>query len=223
MKGIAPRILSLAALTVLGAATETSAAVVVPGTPPNYTFPDGTSGFALATFGGVLNPGILVGFNPQPDPPGAPLPSLDLAVRDHPVVTESYGTTFSFVLSVGGGPGLLLPAVQKPSYDADIGKFITNYGFEYGGKSFEVDLEFSGPGSSITWSAFNPQPDPPGDIASYAIGFTGDASVGIQIQENGKNLSFSAMPERSTWAMMGLGFAAVGVISLRSRRNARPA
>ena len=142
---------------------------------------------------------------------------------DHLVVTESYGTTFNFVLSFLGLPGLLLPAVQQPSYDADISQWTTNFGFEYGGKSFEVDLEFSGPGSSITWDSFNPQPDPPGDVASYTIGFAADASVGIQIQENGSNLSFSAVPEPSTWAMMGLGFAALGAFSLRSRRSVRPA
>ncbi len=214
MKGVANRILSLVALTVLGAATETNASVVRE-RAPTY--------FSLATAGGLQNPGIIVGFNPQPDPPGEPLPSLDLTNPDHLVVTESYGTTFNFVLSFLGLPGLLLPAVQQPSYDADISQWTTNFGFEYGGKSFGVDLEFSGPGSSITWDSFNPQPDPPGDVASYTIGFAADASVGIQIQENGSNLSFSAVPEPSTWAMMGLGFAALGAFSLRSRRSVRPA
>ncbi len=88
MKGA--RILSLAALTVLGAATEANASVV-PERAPTY--------FSLATSGGLQNPGIIVGFNPQPDPPGEPLPSLDLTNPDHLVVTESYGTTFNFVLS----------------------------------------------------------------------------------------------------------------------------
>ncbi len=212
MKGA--RIFSLAALTVLGAATEANASVV-PERAPTY--------FSLATSGGLQNPGIIVGFNPQPDPPGEPLPSLDLTNPDHLVVTESYGTTFNFVLSFLGLPGLLLPAVQQPSYDADIDRWTTNFGFEYGGKTFGVDLEFSGPGSSITWAAFNPQPDPPGDVAGYTIGFAADASVGVQIQENGSALSFTSVPEPSAWAMMGLGFAALGAFSLRSRRSARPA
>src|SRR3954469_15607583 len=37
---------------------------------PNYKFSDGAAGFRLQTHGGPINPGVFVGFNPQPEPPG---------------------------------------------------------------------------------------------------------------------------------------------------------
>ena len=210
-----PRIVSLSALAMLCGATAANAADVA----PTYPFP---GGFTLATSGGVVNPEILVGFNPQPDPPGAPDPSLDLSDPYRAVVTEASGTTFNFVLSFLGLPGGLLPAVDEPTWNSDLNQWTINFDLDGGGNAFHVDLYFSGPGSSITWDAFNPQPDPPGAFTAYTIGFTGDASVGVQIQENDAILTFTAVPEPSTWAMMGLGFAALGAFSLRAHRSARP-
>jgi len=70
----------------------------------------------LETNGGVLNPGVIVGFNPQPDPPG--FPTLNLANPKEPILVQPAGpTTFDFVMSFSGLPGLLLPAVQKPTAD----------------------------------------------------------------------------------------------------------
>jgi hypothetical protein len=180
--------------------------------PPNYTFPDGVIGFQLSTSGGPVNPGVLVGFNPQPDPPGTPEPLLDFANRFSPLVVQTAdGSVFKFELSFTGlEAGLLLPAVQKPDVD---GK--TEFQFRLpDGTVFVADLTFSGPGGVSSWVSFNPQPDPPGSPLGYFVGFGADASVALQLSENGVPLSFM-VPEPSTWALMGLGFATLGLLAYR--------
>ena len=184
--------------------------------PPNYVFPDGITGFALQTSGGPINPGVLVGFNPQPDPPGTPEPFLDLANSLRPSITqEADGSVFKFELSFTGlDAGLLLPAVQQPNADGN-----TNFRFVLAdGSVFVADLTFSGPGGVSSWDSFNPQPDPPGSPIGYTVDFGGDAGVALQLSENGVPLSFAAVPEASTWALLGLGFAAVGGLARRKRR-----
>jgi hypothetical protein len=180
--------------------------------PPNYTFPDGVIGFELSTSGGPVNPGVLVGFNPQPDPPGTPEPYLNFANRFSPsVVQTADGSVFKFELSFTGlDTGLLLPAVQKPNVD---GK--TEFQFKLAdGSVFVADLTFSGLGGVSSWVSFNPQPDPPGSPLGYFVGFGADASVALQLSENGVPLSFM-VPEPSTWALMGLGFATLGLLAYR--------
>ena len=195
---------------------------------PNYVFPDGITGFHLSTQGGNLNPGVLVGFNPQPDPPGTPLPYLDLSLATHPIITsECDGSipgacdgSFRFELALtglSGYEGHLLPAVQMPSADG-----LTLLDFTADGSVFVLSMVFSGPGGVSSWASFNPQPDPPGDIIiPYDIIFGGDASVALQLTENGARLSFGVVPEPSTWALMALGFATLGVLGYR--RANRPA
>ncbi len=50
----------------------------------------------------------------------------------------------------------------------------TRYQFTGDGSVFVADIQFSGPGEVGSWVAFNPQPDPPGDLIAYMVGF-GDA------------------------------------------------
>lgn len=168
------------------------------------------------TSGGALNPGVDVAFNPQPDPPG--VPTLDLADQYLPVLRQPGQGTFDFVFSFTGLPGLLLPAVQKPNADG-----VTNFTFEYGGNVFDVGLTFSGPGGAQDWVAFNPQPDPPGVWFADSVTFPGDPKVSFDISENGTPLSFTPVPEASTWAMMGLGFGALAGLSLLRGKIGPPA
>jgi hypothetical protein len=165
---------------------------------------------SLHTSGGVVNPGVIVGFNPQPDPPG--FPTLDLTNPFEPKLVQPDGpATFDFVMSINGLIGLLLPAVQKPNADG-----VTEFSIDWGDHKFDVALIFSGPGAIRDWASFNPQPEPPGVWFADAITFAGkgDPSVSFSMFEDGTRLSFSA-PEPSTWAMMGLGFAALGVLAHR--------
>ncbi len=81
---------------------------------PAYTFPDGSAGFEFLTSGGPTNPGVLVGFNPQPDPPGVPTVTADLRDPTSPVFAQTTKATAYLVtvsLLLPGTPGLLLPAV----------------------------------------------------------------------------------------------------------------
>jgi hypothetical protein len=170
---------------------------------------------SLETSGGFVNPGVIVGFNPQPDPPG--FPTLDLTNPLEPVLTQPAGpTTFDFVMSFVDVPGVtLLPAVQMPYVDIP---------FLYQTHAFDVTLTFSGPGvfGDWTWAAFNPQPDPPGVWFADAITFAGvgDPRVSFTITEDGSPLAFAMVPEPSTWALMGLGFAALGVLAYRRGKRA---
>jgi PEP-CTERM motif len=169
---------------------------------------------SLQTSGGVVNPGVIVGFNPQPDPPA--FPTLDLTNPFEPKLAQPDGpATFDFVMSINGLIGLLLPAVQKPNADG-----VTGFSFDYGKHTFDVALIFSGPGAIRDWASFNPQPEPPGVWFADALTFAakGDPSVSFSMFEDGARLSF-ATPEPSSWALMGLGFAALGVLGYR--RTAR--
>jgi hypothetical protein len=78
MKGLFVRFLAMAATM---APTVASAALLLPA----YTFPDGSAGFEFLTSEGPTNPGVLVGFNPQPDPPGVPTVTADLGDPTSPV------------------------------------------------------------------------------------------------------------------------------------------
>ena len=204
--------IGLAALAAPGAAGAALNAYY----PPNYMFPDGIMGFALQTNGGPINPGVLVGFNPQPDPPATPEAFLDLANPLRPSIAQAGDSSvFKFELSFTDlDAGLLLPAVQSPNTDGE-----TGFQFVLGdGSVFVADLTFSGPGGVSSWVSFNPQPDPPGSPIGYTVTFAGDASVAIELSVNGVPLSFAAVPEASAWALMCLGFATIGGLAWRKRR-----
>jgi hypothetical protein len=182
----------------------------VSGLPPNYTFPGSEGqGFKFSTSGGIVNPGVIVGFNPQPDPPASLF--VNLGDVHFPTVTVgSPDTDYHFILSFTGITDFhSIVAPDMPNPDG-----FTRYEFAGDGSVFVADIQFSGPSQVASWVAFNPQPDPPGDLIAYMVGF-GDASVTLHVTENGHALSFALVPEPSTWALMGLGFAALGGLAYR--------
>lgn len=203
--------LALAPLLTLAGVTASQAVQPIDYFGPNYVFPDRMSeGFLFDTSGGPINPGLIVGFNPQPDPPGMPI--LDLSNAMAPDIFQPDKQQFKFVISFQNTPGLLLPAVDEVG--------LGGFAFNYADHSFVVGLTFSGPGGVASWSSFNPQPDPPGDGLGYDVTFAGgDASAGFTISEDGAPLSFALAPEPSTWAMMGIGFAALGFAGWRASRK----
>jgi hypothetical protein len=191
---------------------------------PNYTFPNGFMGFALESHGGPINPGVIVGFNPQPDPPGfggddGALIAL-LNPADPQLFNPSTGGAFSFELALDLGDGSVIPLPDAPGDGQH-----TSYRGVIDGHNVDIALTF-GPGdvNPGTWASFNPQPDPPGDVLAGQFQFFGreDPIMSFTVSIDGDPLSFTlapGVPEPQTWALMLLGFGGAGG-ALRARATA---
>jgi hypothetical protein len=204
------------AMAVIVAPTIANAALLLPA----YTFPDGSAGFEFVTSGGITNPGVLVGFNPQPDPPGFPATTADLRDPASPLFDQTTGATTYLVtvsLLLPGTPSLLLPAVNPPDRDGRVQ--VTCDGSvaqACDGSVFQISLAFPA-GGVTSWSSFNPQPDPPGIYFSYLATFSGEPTFALSITDGGNPLTFSPVPEPTTWALMAVGFVSLGAIAMRRR------
>ena len=231
MTGIRLRLLAAAAVAGFGLAAAGSAdAALNAYKPPNYTFPSGFAGFKLKTSGGPINPGVLVGFNPQPEPPGdagfdqhnppgfrtgISLLNPNVAFLNNP----TDGGAFDFLIALLDlDDGALLPAVRPPNADG-----FTGFRTDIKGHDISVSLQFGGSEiTSFSWGAFNPQPDPPGDWGAGAIGFAHDPFMAFRMSVDGNPLSFSMTPEPGTWGLMLTGFFGLG-LALRARRRSAAA
>ncbi len=193
---------------------------------PAYTFPDGSAGFEFLTSGGITNPGVLVGFNPQPDPPGVPTATADLRDPTSPVFDQtSQATTYLVTVSLllPGTPSLLLPAdvilgrdgVARVTCDGSVVPACD-------GSVFQISLAF--PADDVTsWSSVNPQPDPPGLYFQYLATFSGEPTFALSIMDGGNPLTFSPVPEPATWGLMAIGFVSLGAFAMRRRAKAEAA
>ena len=219
MNALLVRFLAMAAIV---APTIAHAATLLPA----FTFPDGSAGFEFRTSGGITNPGVLVGFNPQPDPPGFPTTTADLRDPTSPVFDQTTRATAYLVtvsLLLPGTPSLLLPAdvvlgedgVARVICDGSVTKACD-------GSVFQISLAF--PADDVTsWSSFNPQPDPPGIYFRYLATFSGEPTFALSVTEGGNPLSFSPVPEPATWGLMAVGFASLGAFAMRRRAKAEAA
>jgi hypothetical protein len=186
---------------------------------PNYIFPSGSPGFALVSHGGPINPGVLVGFNPQPEPPGKGATFIDLSRPFAPeLINPSTGPGFSFLFALTGLGDAMIPLPGSPNADGR-----TRFRQEINGHLVDVTLVFGpGPVDPGSWVAFNPQPDPPGDAFGASFLFAGkeDPFAGFTVSIDGTRLSFTlaGVPEPASWALMIAGFGLVGA-TLRSRRR----
>ena len=203
----------------LAAALALAAAGAAQAASPNYTFPGGSPGFALVSHGGVVNPGVLVGFNPQPEPPGKGLTVLDLTNPFAPQLDNpATDPGFSFLFALTGLGDAMIPLPVAPNTDGR-----TRFRQEIGGHLLDVSLVFGpGPVDPSSWVAFNPQPDPPGDVWGASFLFLGreDPFAGFTVSIDGTPLSFTladGVPEPAGWALMIAGFGLVGA-TLRARR-----
>ncbi|HEX3400879.1 MAG TPA: PEP-CTERM sorting domain-containing protein [Acetobacteraceae bacterium] len=226
----------VAALALVTAATSANAASTSPGFSYNYGFPDGSPGFALNGFlpaaqnTGLLLPAVLVGFNPQPDPPGTPPTLLSLIDPTDPALSNlSSGPGYSLVMSFLNliPPGPCDTAIPAPNWNGITG-FSCSGIVEGQRGTLDVSMEFSGPGGVASWVAFNPQPDPPGLPIGFDLSFGGLATAGgfatpadpiftFAITLNGAPLEFRLVPEPGTLGLLGV--AAIGIGLTRGRRS----
>lgn len=218
---------AIAAANLLGAgAAKAGGADINTTFAPNHTFADGAKGFKLTSHGGPINPGVLVGFNPQPDPPGIGDDGLLIALlnpADPMLISPSTGGAFSFRLAFQGfGDGSVIPLPDAPNSDG-----FTSFRFASGIHDISVTLQF-GPNQvdQGSWKGFNPQPDPPGDVLAGQFNFTtrADPFMAFQVSIDGQQLSFAlddsgaGVPEPATWGLMLVGFGGLGA-ALRARRR----
>ena len=209
---------SLAGALIAAGPGLAAAAVFPSGPASNYAFPDGAHGFAFATHGGVVNPGVLVGFNPQPDPPGTPPTMVDLTNAARPLFSNSTGGAYSLEFSITGLGAGQIPLPAAPNADG-----ITGFETTLGGHIFDVGLHFGpGPVDPGSWVGFNPQPDPPGDFGAADFQFKGDPWMSLSLREDGAPLTLSLVPEPATWAMLMLGVAMIGFAARRRRAIPSP-
>jgi len=195
--------------------------------------------FALQTSGGpVVNPGVLVGFNPQPDPP-AVRKAIDLSDPTLPSVLTGLGDTrdlqFLFALqaplTTGSHWSFVLASPPDPenvAFDVKFGDFTM---FHVTGRAAISDGGRLDPASLV---GFNPQPDPPG-FQSFGVALSflppapalvagvGDvapfATLAFRMSDaDGNVYSFAPVPEPATAAMLLAGIG--GVVAWRARRRA---
>ncbi len=214
MNALFVRFLAMAAIV---APTVTNAATLLPA----YTFPDGSAGFAFLTSGGLTNPGVLVGFNPQPDPPAFPAATADLRDPTSPVFDQTTGAAAYLVtvsLLLPGTPSLLLPAVQEAdgsvrlTCDGSVSKTCD-------GSVFKISLAFR---DITSWSLPSRTEgfDPSGVYFQYLATFGGEPTFALSITDGGNPLTFSPVPEPATWGLMAVGFVSLGGFAMRRRARA---
>ncbi len=118
------------------------------------------------------------------------------------------GLTNQTISGVAANPGF-----PSPSYSPD-GSFIFNNVYYPTGMAFDVNgllfVTAENPGGY--WNLWGTSP------GNYSL-YESAGSYNYPIQESG-TLSVAAAPEPSTWAMLALGFAALGLVG-RRRANCR--
>jgi hypothetical protein len=186
-----------------------------PAVAQSVTFPLPPLLHYLATTGaGPINPEVIVGFNPQPDPPGFS-DVVDLANRMDPSIGFSTGTPVTTTIVFGmHGPG------SSDPYSASPGLFTSNsdgtrYVFDETGDGSVFQVTFDISGYTGGFNSFNPQPDPPGDVGFV---FTGDPMMHfhIDLQLPGAGLApLSFIPEPASLGLLMMGVG--GLMGLRRK------
>ena len=106
------------------------------------------------------------------------------------------------------------PSFPGPAYSLD-GSFIYNNLYHASGAPFDIDgllfVTAQNPGGY--WNLWENSP------GNYSL-WESVGSSNYPVEESG-NLSVTAAPELSTWAMLAVGFAGLGAVGRRRRRGPR--
>lgn len=197
---------------------------------------DWSEAFALQARGAGLDPAVLVGFDPQPEPPVAARAALDLADRTAPMLVLRDQSNppgalqlfdFFFAFDVPGQAITMvpcfLPSDRLPQLELEIRSDTAT-----GPLLFTLVADFSTSSGGLVDPAsvvgFDPQPEPPGAYgARFGVTLAFDKLSDVQVRfsvspADGPPLALTQVPEPSAFALLGVGVAACAA---SRRRNVR--
>ncbi|MBL8699878.1 MAG: PEP-CTERM sorting domain-containing protein [Alphaproteobacteria bacterium] len=193
--------------------------------------------------GGLIDPVLLVGFDPQPDPPGArsdlglllpAAPTLALRdVSDPPGGRQFFDVFFGLLLPAT--PGLLLPylpfdLVPDPIAPAPTGTVHLRAVDRAGATLVDIFVDFASSSGGVldgaSAVAFDPQPEPPGDFPlgkafglEFAMTSLSDVTLTLRMSDAaGTAISFAPVPEPGGLALL---FAALTSLAISNRAHRR--
>lgn len=190
--------------------------------------------FNLRTTGGLTNPGVLVGFNPQPEPPLATILGLSNPLAPTFTTDEvSAPTTFQVLFALSTPSSIFFEQLSAPDANGfgisavEVATKVVLFNILF---SFTTSSGgFLDPGSVV---GFNPQPEPPLSGFVEGIGFDleltslSTATMTLQIQDaDGNTLNFSeapaAIPLPAALPLFLTGLAGLGIMRRRQRQKQR--
>lgn len=200
---------------------------------------DWSEAFALQARGAGLDPAMLVGFDPQPEPPITARAVLDLADRTAPTLVlrdqsnppgELQLFDFFFAFDVPGQAITMVPCFLPSDLDPRL-ELEVRSDTATGPLLFTLLAEFSTSSGGLVDPAsvvgFDPQPEPPGAFGArfgltLAFKELSDVQVRFSVSPaDGPPLAFTQVPEPSALALLGLGVAACSALRRRASSSTR--